>query len=160
MLTCAALVFFGAASARADLGDLIAYADQLLYQGVAGPRFVQLVDQRYWQMYPAAKEHPGNRGMGAYVQEMHARGLRGRALADAIHAEQRYRDIPYGKPLPPGQAKKFDDKPMPPGQAKKYGAPHPGAKFNGPPGMKPKDKAALFGPGVSPGKGHGKGHKK
>ncbi len=34
------------------------------------------------------------RGMGSFVQDAHARGLRGRALADAIHAEQARRGIP------------------------------------------------------------------
>lgn len=36
----------------------------------------------------------GNRGMGGFVQDAHARGLRGRALAEAIHAEQARRGIP------------------------------------------------------------------
>lgn len=149
LLTIAASLLLGI-PARADLADLIAYADQLLYQGVTGPRFVQLVDDRYLQMHPS-----GPRGMGSFVQEMHARGLRGRALADAIHGEQRYRAIPYGKPLPPGQVKRLEEgKPLPPGQAKKHGLPPADTKFKGPPGMKPKDKATFFG------RGHGKGHKK
>jgi hypothetical protein len=35
-----------------------------------------------------------NRGMGAFVLDAHWRGLRGRALADAIHAEQARRGRP------------------------------------------------------------------
>lgn len=39
--------------------------------------------------------HAGkSQGMGAFVQDAHARGLKGRALADAIHAEQARRGIP------------------------------------------------------------------
>jgi hypothetical protein len=37
-----------------------------------------------------------DRGMGAYVQWLHERGLRGRELADAIHAELRRRGVPAG----------------------------------------------------------------
>jgi hypothetical protein len=37
---------------------------------------------------------PSGPGMGAFVQEMHRRGLRGRALAQAIHEEQARRGIP------------------------------------------------------------------
>lgn len=163
-LTIAAALLLGSAPARADLYDIISYADQLLMQGVNGPRFVQMVDDRYWEVYPDARAHPGARGMGAYVQEMHARGLRGRELADAIHAEQAFRGIPYERPLPPGQAKKaLEGKPMPPGQAKKYGVqtlPPGQAKKLGVPGGKPKDKAADFGKGGGNGNGKGKGKKK
>lgn len=37
-----------------------------------------------------------DRGMGAYVQWLHEQGLRGRELADAIHAELRRRGVPAG----------------------------------------------------------------
>lgn len=37
-----------------------------------------------------------DRGMGAYVQWLHERGLRGRELSDAIHAELRRRGVPAG----------------------------------------------------------------
>jgi hypothetical protein len=37
-----------------------------------------------------------DRGMGAYVQWLHVRGLRGRELSDAIHAELRRRGVPAG----------------------------------------------------------------
>lgn len=161
-----AVLLLGSSTAlRADINDLVAlamYADQLTDHGIAGGRFVELVDDRYWGMYPGY-ETPG---MGSYVQELHARGLRGRALADAIHAEQARRGFAYPgkgngnagvkiKPLPPGQAKKYGVQPIqvPPGQMK----------------MKPKEKATFFG-GGSPGKahghdnghsnGHGKGKKK
>lgn len=36
----------------------------------------------------------GSRGLGAFVQDAHARGLKGKALADAIHAEQARRGVP------------------------------------------------------------------
>lgn len=149
----ALLIFGSSAMVRADINDMIAlalYADQLTDHGIVGGRFVELVDDRYWGMYPG-EQYPG---MGSYVQELHARGLRGRALADAIHAEQARRGIPSQgrgngnanvkvKPLPPGQAKKYGVAPVlaPPGQLK----------------LKPKEKAQFFG-GGKPGKGNGNGN--
>lgn len=145
---------------RADINDMIAlalYADQLTDSGIGGNRFVELVDERYWGIYPST-QHPG---MGSYVQELHARGLRGRALADAIHAEQARRGVGPMKNSGNGNTK---IKPLPPGQAKKYGLP----PVSGPPGqlkMKPKDKAFFpgngkgNGPGNSNGKGKGKKNK-
>jgi hypothetical protein len=57
---------------------------------------------------------------GAAVQEMKASGLRGRALAEAIHAEQVARGMKRPKGAPPGQAKqKQPDKPKGKGQPKK-----------------------------------------
>ncbi|HEX6202242.1 MAG TPA: hypothetical protein VF100_04495 [Thermoanaerobaculia bacterium] len=41
-------------------------------------------------------EHLDRRGMGAYVQFLHEQGLRGRELADAIHAELNRRGVPAG----------------------------------------------------------------
>ena len=64
-----------------DLIPLALYADQLLNQGIYGPRFVQLVDDRYWGLYPYGR--PPGPGMGTFVQQMHAQGLYGRALANA-----------------------------------------------------------------------------
>jgi len=47
--------------------------------------------------------HPSSdRGLGGFVQDAKARGLRGRALAEAIHAEQARRGVP-------GQARRADD---------------------------------------------------
>lgn len=43
-------------------------------------------------------EARGSSGMGAYVQHLHDRGLRGRELAEAIHAELRRGGIPAGGP--------------------------------------------------------------
>lgn len=119
----AALILASGAAVRADYNDnasLAAYADQLRYQGIRGPQFVQLVDQRYWRLYPEASAHPGNRGIGTYVQSLHDRGLHGRDLARAIHAEQDRRWHAH----------------IPPGQAKKYG-----------PSVKTKDKPSFFGRG-------------
>lgn len=153
--TTALAALFLAASGptlRADIDDMIGlalYADQLIDHGIGGNRFVELVDERYWGLYPST-QHPG---MGSHVQELHARGLRGRALADAIHAEQARRGIGAmnGKSHGNGNVK---IKPLPPGQAKKYGL----QPVPGPPGqlkMKPKDKAFIFGNG----KGNGKKNK-
>lgn len=103
----AIFVLGGGGALQADYNDnasLAAYADQLRYQGVRGPRFVQLVDQRYWHLYPTASAHPGNRGIGAYVQSLHDRGLHGRDLARAIHAEQ---DRRWHAHIPPSQARKY-----------------------------------------------------
>ncbi|MGV3661760.1 MAG: hypothetical protein ACO1TE_16355 [Prosthecobacter sp.] len=121
----AALVLGAGAALHADYNDnaaLASYADQLRYQGIRGPRFVQLVDQRYWRLYPMAAGHPGNRGIGSYVLALQERGLHGRDLARAVHAEQDRRWHAH----------------IPPGQAKKYGPSR---------GMKPKDKASFFGSG-------------
>lgn len=119
-----ALVLGAGVAAHADYNDnatLASYADQLRYQGIRGPRFVQLVDQRYWRLNPQATAHPGNRGIGAYVLSLQDRGLQGRDLARAINAEQ---DRRWHAHVPPGQAKK-----------------------QGPVGIKPKDKPAFFGRG-------------
>lgn len=70
-----------------DMMGLARYADQLADHGIGGGRFVELVDERFWGLDPAVQQP----GMGSYVQEMHTRGLRGRALADAIVAEQQRR---------------------------------------------------------------------
>jgi hypothetical protein len=57
---------------------------------------------------------------GAAVQQMKASGLRGRALAEAIHAEQIARGMKKPKGVPPGQAKqKQPGEPQEKGQAKK-----------------------------------------
>jgi len=57
---------------------------------------------------------------GAAVQQMKASGLRGRALAEAIHAEQVARGMKKPKGVPPGQAKqKQPGEPKEKGQAKK-----------------------------------------
>lgn len=103
----AAVAIGAGAAAHADYNDnaaLASYADQLRHQGVRGPRFVQLVDQRYWRLYPEASSHPGNRGIGTYVQALQERGLQGRDLARAVHAEQ---DRRWHANVPPGQAKKY-----------------------------------------------------
>lgn len=151
----ALLLFSSSTMLRADINDMIAlamYADQLTDHGIVGGRFVELVDDRYWGMYPG-EQYPG---MGAYVQDLHARGLRGRALADAIHAEQARRGIPsQGRGNGNGNAN-VKVKPLPPGQAKKYGV----TPVQGPPGqlkLKPKEKAQFFG-GGNPGKGNGNGN--
>jgi hypothetical protein len=41
----------------------------------------------------------GEEGLGGYVRALHARGLRGAALADAIHLELRNRGVPAGPRL-------------------------------------------------------------
>ena len=41
----------------------------------------------------------GDEGLGAYVRALHERGLRGAALADAIHLELRNRGVPAGPRL-------------------------------------------------------------
>lgn len=162
-----ALILSGGSAVRADLQDLAAlahYADQLLNQGVSGGRFVEMVDDRYYETYPYPVDQRGP-GMGSYVQRLHAQGLRGRALSDAIHLEQGRR-----KPLPPGQLKKLTG--IPPGQLKKATGIPPGQmkKIDGG-SMKPKDKAMFFdnkngkdkhkekAPGNN-GNGNGKGKKK
>ncbi len=153
-----ALLLSGGTTVRADVQDLAAiahYADQLLNQGVRGGRFVELVDQRYYQVYPDYGP-----GMGTYVQGLHDQGLRGRALADAIHLEQQRRGIPPGQlkkatGIPPGQLKKATG--IPPGQMKKMNVvPEPG--FFPPGKVKPKDKFdGGKGNGNSNGNGNGKG---
>jgi hypothetical protein len=52
-------------------------------------RGVTILDGWVW-------DDSGAAGMGAYVQALHARGLRGPALADAIHDELRDRGVPGG----------------------------------------------------------------
>lgn len=59
----------------------------------------------------------GDRGMGAYVQWLHERGLRGRELSDAIHAELRRRGVPAGPKDrfdgPPPASRRFVDERLP-----------------------------------------------
>ena len=74
-----------------DMNAIAAYADQLSAEGVTGPQFVKLVDQRYWKLHPSANENPADRGVGALVQELQSRGLHGQQLANAIEQEQRSR---------------------------------------------------------------------
>lgn len=74
-----------------DMNAIAAYADQLSAEGVSGPQFVKLVDQRYWKLHPSANENPADRGVGALVQELQSRGLHGQQLANAIEQEQRSR---------------------------------------------------------------------
>lgn len=57
---------------------------------------------------------------GAAVQQMKASGLRGRALAEAIHAEQVARGMKKPKGTPPGQVERTQPgKPTDKGQTKK-----------------------------------------
>ncbi len=191
----AALLMSSAVLRAADLVDLIVlaqYADQLRQQGVRGDQFHTLVDQRHEQMMldhwirvnnagvplkPKEKQAalaalglqggPGNNGMGAYVQQMHAQGLTGQALANAIHTEQQRRGIGQGngKPgIPPGQAK---TKPNTDAPGQGSGKPNskvpdqgngkPNAGNAGAPGKNaPKGPPAGGGKGGGGGKGKGK----
>ncbi|MDZ4404668.1 hypothetical protein [Prosthecobacter sp.] len=148
-LTAIALLLMSSTALRADLADMVAlaiYADQLQNQGVRGPQFTQLVDQRYVMLYPDYR-YQGN-GMGGFVQQMHARGLYGKALANAIHAEQQRRGIGMGRGnagIPPGQLKKTGIGLFGPGKVKP-GKPNTGL-FNFLGKNKPKDKPASFSTG-------------
>lgn len=149
-MTALAVLLMGSSTLRADVSDLIPlalYADQLLNQGIYGPRFVQLVDDRYWGLYPYGR--PPGPGMGAFVQQMHAQGLYGHALANAIHNEQARRGIANwrggSKPIPPGQLKKMNP------------VISPRVVLIKPEKAKPKFKFPGGGP---PGHSHGKGKKK
>jgi len=186
----AALLMSSAVLRAADLRDLIAlaqYADQLRQQGMRGDQFHHLVDQRHEQMMldhwirvnnagvplkPKEKQaalaalglhsRPGNNGMGAYVQQMHAQGLTGQALANAIHTEQRRRGIGQGngKPgIPPGQAK-----PKPNAGAPGQGSGKPNSKVldkgNGKPNAGNAGASGKTSPKGSPAAGGGKGQGK
>ena len=81
-------------------------------------------------------------GMGSYVQQLHAQGLRGTALAAAIHTELRRRGVGAGHGKPGGP------KPDAPSDKGK-----PGVE----PDNAPKSKSpSAPGPGTSPSKGKGK----
>ncbi len=166
-----AVLLMSSAVLRADhdLTPLALYADQLSKQGVRGDQFIHLVDQRFLQLRQQAGLAPGNPdgapGMGAFVQQMHVQGLRGTALAAAIHTEQQRRGIGQGngKPgLPPGSKAGT----TPPGQSKvkpTAGAPgqgsgKPNAGNSGAPGKNtPKGPpAGAGGKGGGGGKGKGK----
>lgn len=171
LTTILAVLLMSSSVLRADydLTPLAQYADQLSQQGVRGDQFINLVDQRFLQLLQQAGLAPGNapgNGMGAYVQQMHAQGLRGPALAAAIHTEQQRRGIGQGngKPgLPPGSSAGK----TPPGQTKvkpNTGAPgqgngKPNAGNAGAPGKNsPKGPpAGAGGKGKGGGGGKGKG---
>ncbi len=71
---------------------------------------------------PRARRTAGaGRGMGAFVQQAHADGLRGRALAEAIHREQARRGVP-------GQVRKEETSMVPPGRSRAREHPARGAR--------------------------------
>ncbi|MGV3661761.1 MAG: hypothetical protein ACO1TE_16360 [Prosthecobacter sp.] len=108
----ACVTLAGGPALRAEINDMVVlaqYADQLADHGIGGDRFVELVDDRFWGLSPSVQQP----GMGSYVQDLHARGLRGRALADAIHVEHLRRgDKVKLMPLPSGQKKEAAAPPM------------------------------------------------
>lgn len=91
---------------------------------------------------PAAGAKGGS-DMGGFVQQMHAQGLSGRALANAIHTELRRRDVGHGHGKPGGP------------DGGKVGPPNKGAPGAPAVSETPASKAPTGKPST-PGKGKGK----
>jgi len=87
-----------------DLNSLVNYADQLHSQGVKGPDLIDKVDKRADEIAEKTGR-PSLHGIGAFVQQQHAQGVHGTALATAIHDELLRRDTGKGKGNPGGPSK-------------------------------------------------------
>jgi hypothetical protein len=73
-------------------GDVVAFdLDDDLGRRLVTDRDVVVVDR------DRGRRDAAGPGLGAWVQRLHARGLRGTELADAIHTELRHRGIPAGR---------------------------------------------------------------
>lgn len=100
---------------------------------------LRVITERGPRGWPGA---PGERGMGAFIRDAKNRGLRGRALAEAIHREQARIGVP-------GQVRN-EEREFPPSELESRGRAtgHAYGRAGGPPP----------GQGVGQGRGGGRGH--